>query len=302
MIKTMEKIITYIFIGLLCAEAVFYILCILKTYKESLNVSYVIWLLNITITIILFFDFAKRTEIYENILRPAAVCIGGTSVVYGGWRIYKIYKTPQEKEDKIYINQIYSKKQFKRDYKKIAEYKNRLGYFRHDITKHISVLETISDNNSDSILRLEELKEKLNQMLEVKYCDNKFLDNAIEKKLLELSKKEIKVETDIRLNNITDIPWDIISLIIWLLIDNIAIRLERKDRIYIKLHEKEMKGGERYISYYIETDKNSIRIRTLERSWEMKLIKYLFERLDGSIVLVKKNGKVSETGYFLGGG
>lgn len=164
------------------------------------------------------------------------------------------------------------------------------------------MLETISDNNSDSILRLEELKEKLNQMLEVKYCDNKFLDNAIEKKLLELSKKEIKVETDIRLNNITDIPWDIISLIIWLLIDNIAIRLERKDRIYIKLHEKEMKGGERYISYYIETDKNSIRIRTLERSWEMKLIKYLFERLDGSIVLVKKNGKVSETGYFLGGG
>lgn len=91
-------------------------------------------------------------------------------------------------------------------------------------------------------------------------------------------------------------------MIIWLLIENVAGRLHRKNEIYIKLSERKTKSRQVYISYYIETDKDNVRLSAIKKSVEMDLLKELMNKTDGSIIVLKKDGKVVETGIFLGGG
>ena len=91
-------------------------------------------------------------------------------------------------------------------------------------------------------------------------------------------------------------------MIIWLLIENVAGRLHRENEIYIKLSERKTKSREVYISYYIETDKDNVRLSAIKKSMEMDLLKELMNKTDGSIIVLKKGGKVVETGIFLGGG
>ena len=91
-------------------------------------------------------------------------------------------------------------------------------------------------------------------------------------------------------------------MIIWLLIENVAGRLHRENEIYIKLSERKTKSRQVYISYYIETDKDNVRLSAIKKSVEMDLLKELMNKTDGSIIVLKKDGKVVETGIFLGGG
>lgn len=173
---------------------------------------------------------------------------------------------------------------------------------RHELVKYISVFEagTIEDKNINK--KLNNLKRQLQGVTEVIYCENKIVYAVIEKKLSDIIEREIRVETDIKLINVSDSLLNEVCMIIWLLIENVAGRLHRENKIYIKLSERKTKSREVYISYYIETDKDNVRLSAIKKSMEMDLLKELMNKTDGSIVVLKKGGKVVETGIFLGGG
>jgi hypothetical protein len=285
-------------------EALLYIMLIFKNLKNKNYeaVSYVIWTLNILL-LLAFNIIIKQNRLLR--LTPAGytiLCVAGIMALYGGYCLYREYHIRENHTHtaSIEAKNIQLSTKWENEYEKIVEYKEKLGYMRHDITKHISVLEqNISDE--EKLQKLEDIKNYLNKVSETKYCDNKIVDAAIEKKITEISQKGINIESDIRLKGIRGSYENIVSVVIWLLIDNIAALLQKNDNIYIKINEKTIKN-KLYISFYIETDRENIKLRQIDKSREMKMLKYMFSETDGSIMTLKKSWKTVETGMFLGSG
>lgn len=264
---------------------------------------YIIRELNLVTALIFFIISAENPHASLTETGYVILCIGETVIIIGEFfcirdcciskrnrRIFELYDEDIEETD------------WEEEYEKIIKYKEKLGYMRHELVKDISVFEagTIEDKNINK--KLNNLKRQLQGVTEVIYCENKIVYAVIEKKLSDIIEREIRVETDIKLINVSDSLLNEVCMIIWLLIENVAGRLHRENEIYIKLSERKTKSREVYISYYIETDKDNVRLSAIKKSMEMDLLKELMNKTDGSIIVLKKGGKVVETGIFLGGG
>ena len=300
----MENIINFLVYVLMILQMItgsVFITSEVKTGKGRIKL-YIIWELNVFIALIFF--VISTQNLHASVTEPGYVIlyIGEIMIIIGGYFLYREGYVSKKKRN---TSEIYDKDtetyDWINEYEKVIKYKEKLGYMRHELVKYISVFEagTIKDENINK--KLDDLKRQLQSVTEIRYCKNKFVDAVIEKKIFDIIQKEIRVETDIKLININESLLNEVCMIIWLLIENMACRLHREDKIYIKFREKKTKNMEVYISYYIETDKDNVYLSALKRSREMNLLKELMNETSGSIVLLKKDGKVVETGIFPGG-
>lgn len=301
----MENIIKhliYTFIILQMITGSLFIISGVKTGEEKIK-SYIVWKLNLFMALVFFIVLTGNTYACLTVMGYVILCIGEIMILTAGLFLHREWYISKKKSKILKLNdesiELYD---WEKEYEKIVKYKEKLGYMRHELVKYISLFEAASIMDKEIKKRLNDLKRQMQGVTEIIYCENKIIHAVLEKKLTDIAEREIRVETDIKLVNTDERLLKEICMIIWLLIENIAGRLHRENEIYIKFSEKITKNGRVYISYYIETDKDNVRLSAIKRSDETNLLKELMNKTEGSIILLKKEGKVVETGIFLGGG
>ena len=300
----MENIINFLVYALMILQMItggVFVISEVKTGKGRIKL-YIIWELNVFIALLFFVISTQNLHAVVKETEYVMLCIGEIMIIMGG---YFLYRKQDISKKKCKISELNDEDieayDWREEYEKVIKYKEKLGYMRHELIKYISVFEagTIEDEKINK--KLYDLKRQMQNVTEIRYCENKIVDAVIEKKIFDIIQKEIRVETDIKLINVNESILAEVCMIIWLLIENVACRLHREDKIYIKFCQKKTKNMEVYISYYIETDKDNVHLSVIKRSREMNLLKELMNETGGSIVLLKKDGKVVETGIFPGG-
>ena len=207
--------------------------------QKRMPVLLLMYLLNVIGAIIIFCIFIGRDVLYGSYGQLTALCLGELFCLYGGIcaiRLQHIFKNEKEiserlNEMEVKVNKLNS------EYSQIIDYKENIGYMRHDIANHIAVIESVLKEERREINALRDIKENIQKTEEFKYCSNKMLDIAFEKKLKELEEKGLRIDTDIRIKNIASGHCEKLCLLMWMLIDNAANNMVQNEKIIIKFFE-----------------------------------------------------------------
>lgn len=295
-----EKIMLVIIMSFLLWFIMYNIsLIIKKIYAHRKTDKFMgIYFINILSATVVFFIFIGKKALYGNYGQLIVLCAGELFCLYGGVcirRLSQIFENEEEIKSKLTemrarIHELQS------DYLEIINYKENIGYMRHDIANHIGFMESVLPENSREIGELREIKNNIQKTEEIKYCENQMLDIAFEKKLRQLEENGIRVETDIRLKNIKYIEYENLCLLMWMLIDNIGKHLVKNESIKIKVFEKSTGTQSVTISFLIKGYSGKINQHVLKSGMEMKTIEYLLKTMDGSIIVSDDEMCVVEAG------
>ena len=192
---------------------------------------------------------------------------------------YQIEKFTLKQENKIKeyeINKVYD--QYKSIYLAKQE---ELIKIKHDINNMLQTINTVKTNNNI----LNEVKEKLNNTEGFYYTSNKLINAVLVNKLNLIKDKNIKIQTEIAVDNIGSISdYDIISLLTNL-IDNcvegcqdiqnpyIKIKISNKDNLLLLFFENATANKN------FKTNKNDKKFH----GYGLKIIKDITKRYNGKI-------------------
>lgn len=283
------------FILYCCMELLNYKKIHVKNRTLSLLLLY---LLNVIAATIIFFIFTGNKALYGSYGQLIVLCIGALFCLYGGVCVIRLQKI-FENEEKINssLKEIYIKiDELHRDYSKIMSFKESIGYMRHDIANHIAVIESVLPKDSREVNALIDIKKYIQKKEEIKYCNNRILDIAFERKIRQLEEKGLKVDTDIRIENIEGLHYEKICLLMWLLIDNVGNYMLQNEKMVIKVFEKSIETKYRVISFLVRGYSKKLNKHTLKTGREMKMIEYLIDSMDGSIIIADDEACVTEAG------
>lgn len=265
--------------------------------KRTLSLLF-LYILNVIAATIIFFILTGNNALYGDYGQLIVLCAGEFFCLYGGVcaiRLQRVFENEEQINDNL--KEIYIKiDELHRDYSKIMSVKESIGYMRHDIANHIAVVESVLPKDSREVNALIDIKNYIQKTEEIKYCNNRMLEIAFEKKIKQLEEKGLNVDTDIRIENIEGLQCEKICLLMWMLIDNVGNYMRQNEKITIKVFERNMQTKYTAISFLVRGYSKKINKHTLKTGGEMKMIEYLIDSMDGSIVIDDDEAGVAEAG------
>ena len=192
---------------------------------------------------------------------------------------YQIEKFTLKQENKIKeyeINKVYD--QYKSIYLAKQE---ELIKIKHDINNMLQTINTVKTNNNI----LNEVKEKLNNTEGFYYTSNKLINAVLVNKLNLIKDKNIKIQTEIAVDNIGSISdYDIISLLTNL-IDNCVEGCQDIQNPYIKI---KISNKDNMLLLFFENATVNKNFKTNKKDkkfhgYGLKIIKDITKRYNGKI-------------------
>ena len=248
---------------------------------------------------LIFTALAEQAWKYGRHGEFAALVIGEIFAVYGGVLLNRIWKNEACKRD---VNNIqaditgqYTDKQdgeydWHRAYESISDSKRKISYIRHDIANHVQVLQAMQEQCGIKLDSLDEVQAELKRLSSVKYCDNAMFDMAMEQRIRAMQGRGLQVHADIQLTGIENVQSEQLCLVFWLLLDGISDNLSEGQHIAIRIYKHSTTNDGVMLAWSIEGDCDSINKRNV------KLLEFLLDRMNGSIMVDIENGRTTETG------
>lgn len=275
-----------------------------KKYFDNAVYLILLYIIIIFFSLLSFFLIFGEVSQKSGILPQALWLIGEIFLMYGGFCLFRARKAMGGKkeleEEIVKLEQV--NEECMALYESIEERRKNISFLRHDLANHIQTIMSVAgEKNNEIVQRIEKIKTQLNSSAEIKYCLNPVVNMFIQQRINELKMDGYRVDKDIMLGNIDNIEYEELCIIYQLLVDNITALPGECDYIYIRLRiKKESKSGA-IISYRIERKiKEKVNIKELckkaKHTYEMELVRYFAEKLDGTVLMSCRDNKIIEAG------
>lgn len=265
-------------------------------YDKILKIMYGIILIFFVLMFVILVEKTWDTGKYGQF---AALVIGEIFIIYGGLLLNRLWKRHKdgndindEEELEISIERLDGDEQWKEAYKSISDSKRKISYIRHDIANHVQVIQAMQEQGECDLKseKLEEIRVELDRLSTVKYCDNILFDIALEQRIRIMQSRGLKVQADIQLTGMESVDSEQLCLIFWLLIDGVAANMSAGQNICIKLYRHSNTDAGMMLAWSIEGECESM------DKQNTKVLEFLLNRMNGSIMVDESAGKVLETG------
>lgn len=269
-----------------------------RSTKKGIPILILMYLINGIAATAIFCIFMRKEVLYGSHGELAALCVGELFCLYGGIctiRLQHVFENEKEISKRLHEIEI-KINEFHNEYLKIINYKETIGCMRHDIANHIIVVESVLPKDGRELNALIDIKRNLQKKDEFKYCSNKMLDIAFEKKIKQLEEKGLRIDTDIRIKNIENRQCERLCLLMWMMIDNAANYMVKNEKIVIKVFESSIGSKYNAVSFLIKGYSEKLNHHIMKSGMEMKITEYLIDSMEGSILISEEGNCTAQAG------